>query len=120
RPPRHMVFGIPIDDEALKSWSDEHMEPPPAELSGDALNVWYANRYPGMYLMISASCSLEFDLPLINGVPFTMGWDGRVKVPVVPLVDNYTTSETPSQELVAKVAKYMHQEGAQASWYQIT
>ncbi|KAL1678692.1 hypothetical protein EV122DRAFT_211480 [Schizophyllum commune] len=115
-----MVYGLTIDQKAMRSFSLANDPPwiPPTDLSAEELEKWWMWRSPTLWLHVITYCTSEFQLPTVNGLTFV--WDGDERKPVVPLVDSYETTDIPSDEEVAEVAKYMHQEGQRAKWYQVT
>ncbi|KAL1713938.1 hypothetical protein EV715DRAFT_210604, partial [Schizophyllum commune] len=117
---------VTIDKRAMRTFSLAHDSPrlPSAELSAEALEEWWVCRTPALWIHVTTYCTAKFELPTVNGLTFV--WVGDERVPVVPLVDSWAiddhwkTAKVPSDEEVAEVARYMHQDGQRARWYQVT
>ncbi|KAI0772023.1 hypothetical protein BD413DRAFT_450065, partial [Trametes elegans] len=99
-----MVYGLTIDQKAMRSFYLAHNPPrlPPSNLSAEELEEWWVSRTPALWIHVIMYCTCKFRLPAVNGLTFV--WDGDERKPVVPLVDSYETTATPSDEEVANVA----------------
>lgn len=120
-PWRHQVYAIKLSDEGMKAFDEEHFQTTPKGSTEEEVKEWWASRRSILGLIIPSECIAIFDLPSVNGRIYTMVHDGDGLEHVVVLADNATrrTNTKPSDDLVAKVAKFIHQEGDTPRWYRV-
>ncbi|KAL1747549.1 hypothetical protein HDZ31DRAFT_20502, partial [Schizophyllum fasciatum] len=116
-----MVFAIKLTEEGMKSFDEEHFGPAPPGLNGKDYEEWWLSREAALAAIIPSHCMAFFGLPEVNsdsGLAFVH--DGDDMAPSVAFVDSTSrTRVIPTPELVAKVGKYIHQEGDQPQWYKL-
>ncbi|KAL1761731.1 hypothetical protein FB107DRAFT_244897 [Schizophyllum commune] len=116
---RHMVYAIKLTEEGMKSFQEEHFGPPPAGLTEEQRRTWWRKRKCSLSVIIPRHCIHRFNLHAANPSLVSFTREGNILESVVAFADNSSrrTSALPSPQLVAEVAKYMHQEGDKAQWY---
>lgn len=114
-----MVYGIKLTEEGMKAFNEEHFGPPPAGLTEEQYKTWWEKRQCSLSAIIPRHCIHRFNLHAANPSLVTLIREGNTLASVVAFADNSSrrTSALPSPQLVAEVAKYMHQEGDKAQWY---
>ncbi|KAL1745918.1 hypothetical protein HDZ31DRAFT_14272, partial [Schizophyllum fasciatum] len=118
----HKVYGIKLSEAGMRSWNSQHLDPPPANLTGKALEYWWIQRECLLASVMPMMCLASFDIPMVNNHHITVVKDGGDESYIVPLADpcgSRRHREPPSAEVVAGVAKFMHQEGDVPGWYRL-
>ncbi|KAI5899386.1 uncharacterized protein SCHCODRAFT_01146793 [Schizophyllum commune H4-8] len=116
---RRLVYAIKLTEEGMRSFNEEHFGPPPAGLTEEQYETWWEKRQCSLSAIIPRHCIHRFNLHAANPSLVTLIRDGNTLESAVAFADNSSrrTSALPSPQLVADVAKYMHQEGDRPQWY---
>ncbi|TRM67567.1 hypothetical protein BD626DRAFT_479164 [Schizophyllum amplum] len=117
----HEVYAIKLTDEGMKAFDDEHFHATPEGLDEQQFAEWWHRRRQLLWVIVPMECTVLFDLPHFSGRNFVAVHDGDELAVVVVLADNASrrTSALPSDDLVARVKKFMHQENDQPRWYRV-
>lgn len=105
----------------MKAYEEEHFRSKPEGLTEEQAAEWWFKRMCALWMIIPMRCINRFDLPSVDGRTITTVHDGDDIVCVVTLADTATraTSVPPSDEVIAEVAKHIHQENDQPRRYRV-